>query len=159
MSASFSSCKQLDCLCQVWTWLDKHGDTPASRENFQHLVSICTIRPAKVASGQPLQRRSSDTQAAGSARRLQACAQPLLQQGSKKFVPATAIAGKPAPPVRPASAAAARQKHAANQRPSTAAPSKTMLHRTPCTCLQLVDGQYARPLQLSGLCMIMTSIS
>lgn len=110
---------------QVWSWLDKHGDTPVLRENFKHLVGICTVRPSKAVSKQSLQQRSSGTQEAGAfATRVPDHAQTLVQQGSTRFVPAASISGKPAPPTRPASAAATRRKHAAAPRPSTAAPSK-----------------------------------
>lgn len=110
---------------QVWSWLDKHGDTPVLRENFKHLVGICTVRPSKAVPKQSLQRRSSGTQeAAASLRRVPDHAQTLVQQGSTRFVPAASISGKPAPPTRPASAAAARRKYATAPRPSTAVPSK-----------------------------------
>ena len=113
---------------QVWTWLDKHGNTPVLRENFKHLVSICTVKPVKVASVQPLQRKSSDTHALDAARtrtQTQEYGHNLKHQSSTRFVPAASVAGRPAAPVRPASAASARRKHAVGDRPATAAAGET----------------------------------
>lgn len=123
---------------QVWSWLDKHGDTPVLRENFKHMIGICTLRPSKKAgSKQLLQRRPSGPQeAAASAKQVSEHAQTLVQQGSTRFVPAASISGKPAPPTRPASAAATRRKHATAPRPSTAAPSKL----DPCLQLFRLQG-------------------
>ena len=120
---------------QVWSWLDKHGDTPVLRENFKHLVGICTLRPSKAVSKQSLQRRpSGPQQAAASARRVSDHAQTLVQQGSTRFIPAASVSGKPAPPPRPASAAATRRKHATAPRPSTAAPSMLDSCYSRCIC-------------------------
>lgn len=108
----------------MWTWLDKHGDTPVLRENFKHLVSICTVKPAKVAV-QPLQRNSSDVQVLSTSRaQTQDYGQSLQHQRSTRFIPAASISGRPAATARPASASAARRKLVVGHRPSTAAPGE-----------------------------------
>jgi len=101
------------CQWQVFTWLDKHGNTPVLRENFKHLVSICTVKPVKVPSVQPLQRKSADTSVLDTeTAHAQEVGQKLKHQSSMRFVPAA--------PARPASAASARRRHAVGHRPSTA---------------------------------------
>ena len=101
------------CQWQVFTWLDKHGNTPVLRENFKHLVSICTVKPVRVPSVQPLQRKSADTSVRDTkTAQAQEVGQRLKHQSSMRFVPAA--------PARPASAASARRRHVVGHRPSTA---------------------------------------
>ena len=97
----------------MFTWLDKHGNTPVLRENFKHLVSICTVKPVKVPSVQPLQRKSADTTVLDIGTPHAQVGQKLKHQSSTRFLPAA--------PARPASAASARKGHAVGHRPSTAA--------------------------------------
>ena len=97
----------------MFTWLDKYGNNPVLPENFKHLVSICTVKPVKVPSVQPLQRKSADMSVLDSSTAdAQEVGQKLKHQSSMRFVPAA--------PARPASAASARRRHAVGHRPSTA---------------------------------------
>ncbi|KAL3133345.1 hypothetical protein ABBQ38_007218 [Trebouxia sp. C0009 RCD-2024] len=76
---------------------------------------------------QPLQRRSSGTQAAAESRSVSNHAQIIVQQSSTRFIPAALVSSKPAPRPRPASAAPPQRKYAASTRPSTAGPSRVTL--------------------------------
>ncbi|DBA88134.1 TPA: hypothetical protein ACH3X2_005129 [Trebouxia sp. C0005] len=107
---SMSLFKSPEYAKEVFTWLDKHGDTPVSRENFKHLVSICMVKSVKVPS---VQRKSADTSVLDTeTARAQEAGHKLKHQSSMRFVPAA--------PARPASAASARRRHAVGHRPSTA---------------------------------------
>lgn len=116
------------CHRQVFAWLDKHGNTPVQRENFKHLVSICTVKPAKVPSVQSSLRKSADMPTPDSGRiNGQEYACSLQHQSSTCFIPAASMSGRSAASARPASAAAARKKHAIGHRPATAAPGMSCL--------------------------------
>ena len=104
----------------MWQWLDKHGGTPVQRERFKHLVNICTVKPVKVPSTQALQRTSACQGSGSSTTKLSARQQSLATQGSTRFISEASISHKPAALARPATAAAARRRHAVSQRPATA---------------------------------------
>ena len=98
------------------------------RERFKHLVGICTVKPAKAAPVQPLQRKLSSKPTPQSSQvQLPGRDHALAHQSSTLFTP----------DARPATAAAAaRRKRANTNRPTTASAGDVIPFA--CAAMQVI---------------------